>query len=360
MDSFNDKDYFTYDELNERYDFLKTLTFGKLYKELNDNNSFDSDAISYCNTIKSQLSSNPYDDDILTKFCNNVYKIIVKIKNINNEIFDGIDKEDKIYCFCLKYWLYDQIRNLGAMSLHINGLFEKWQTSIKDKIPGIMSVPCTFRELSWNEYNKLKSIYAFILLYYKNISSFNKKQNVPCKYLNFFGKGLKAYYESINECSKGKRDDNYCKEFLEFQEIYKLDKIFWKNSTYNTVYNYSEDNTDDCPLVIESVQNPILIKYKEKNNILYLSDQPIDSLNGSIISGSSAAGATVGISAFLFYLFKFTNIRSLFGRGKQKDDTMFLNVGEGTHNFAFPISEQEQANFENSEYNIAYYSAANS
>ncbi|SBT57571.1 PIR Superfamily Protein [Plasmodium ovale wallikeri] len=360
MALFNDKDYFTYDELKKQYEFLETLTFGKLYKELNDNSSFDRKGKSHCDEIKSELPNHPYDDDILSKFCNNLYKIIVKIKNLNNDIFNGIDKKDKIYCFCLKYWLYDQIRNLDAKGLNINDLFEKWQSSIKSKITGIMSVPCTFRELSWNEYNKLKSIYAFVLLYYNNINAIDDKKFVLCKYLNYFGKGLKAYYESLSECSKGKRDDNYCKEFNEYKELYKLDKVFWKNSTYNTKFIYDADSTDDCPLVIQSVKNPVLIKYIEENNILYLSDQPIDSLNGFIISGSSVAGATVGISAFLFYLFKFTNIRSLFGRGKQTDDTMFLNVDEGSHNFSFPISEQEQANFGNSEYNIAYYSAGNS
>ncbi|SBT73639.1 Plasmodium vivax Vir protein, putative [Plasmodium ovale] len=360
MASFNSKDYFTYDELKEQYNFLETLTFGKLYKELNDNNSFDSDGIRYCNQIKAELSSDLYGDDIPSNFCNNLYKIIVKIKSLNNEIFVGIDKNDKMYCFTLKYWLYDQIKSNGARGLEINDLFEKWQTGIKDKIKTTISNPCTFNILTEEQYNKLKSIYAFVLLYYNNINAIDDKKFVLCKYLNYFGKGLKAYYESLSECSKGKRDDNYCKEFNEFKELYKLDKVFWKNSTYNTKFIYDADSTDDCPLVIESVKNPIRIKYIEKDNILYLSDQPIDSSKGSIISGSSAAGATVGISAFLFYLFKFTNIRSLFGLGKQTDDTMFLNVDEGSHNFSFPISEQEQANFGNSEYNIAYYSAGNS
>ncbi|SBS99686.1 PIR Superfamily Protein [Plasmodium ovale curtisi] len=359
MDSLYEE-YFSYNEIEEKYDFLKTSHFGKIYKEFNDTKLFVEEGKQYCNDLITKLSIPHNNKELIFNFCNNLYKIIVKVNDLNNSIFDEIDNDDKMYCFSLKYWLYDQLKNTGAMGLKINEHFEEWQKGIKDKINKTYSNPCTFNELEEDQYNKLKSIYAFVLFYYNNINVIHEKKFVLCKYLNYFGKGLKAYYESLSECSKGKRGDNYCKEFNEFQKIYKLNKIFWKNSTYNTGYNYSGDKTYDCPLVIESIQNPILIKYKEKKNILSLCDQPIDSLKGSIISGSSAAGATVGISAFLFYLFKFTNIRSLFGRGKQKDDTVFLNVGEGGHNFAFPISEQEQANFGNSEYNIAYYSAGNS
>ncbi|SBT30941.1 hypothetical protein POVWA1_004590 [Plasmodium ovale wallikeri] len=98
---------------------------------------------------------------------------------------------------------------------------------------------------------------------------------------------------------KEKRNNKCCKEFIEFHEIYKLDKFFWKNSTYSTGYTYSGDNIDECPLVFESIQNPILIKYKEERNMLHLSDQPIDSLKSSIISGSSTVDAIVGICTFL-------------------------------------------------------------
>ncbi|SBS91161.1 hypothetical protein POVCU2_0083130, partial [Plasmodium ovale curtisi] len=56
----------------------------------------------------------------------------------------------------------------------------------------------------------------------------------------------------------------------------------------------------------------------------------------------------------------FTNIRSLFGQGKQHDNTMFLNVDEGRNEFTFPISDLNNTNFGNNQYNISYLSADNS
>ncbi|SBT30940.1 PIR Superfamily Protein [Plasmodium ovale wallikeri] len=67
---------------------------------------------------------------------------------MNNETFNGIYNYDKIYCFDLKYWLYDQIKKHNIKVLSINNLFEEWQSSIKDKVFGIRSAPCTYRELN--------------------------------------------------------------------------------------------------------------------------------------------------------------------------------------------------------------------
>ncbi|SBT84819.1 PIR protein [Plasmodium ovale] len=298
------EEYFSYNEIEEKYDFLKTSNFGKIYKEFNDKSLFEEEGKKYCTELKSKLPI-PYDEgDLIFNFCNNLHKIIVKVNNLNNGIFDGIDKDDKMYCFTLKYWLYDQLANIGARGLKINEHFEKWQKGIKDKINETYANICTFNELTEDQYNKLKSIYAFVLLYYNNINVIHETKIVPCKYLNFFGKGLKAYYKSFSECSTERENDNYCKEFNEFQKLYGLDNTHWKNSTLNTRYKYSEDSTLDCPLVIESLKDPLQLIYKEENNILYLTDKPVDIQSNSIVSASSAIGATVGISAFLLYLYK--------------------------------------------------------
>ncbi|SBT84821.1 PIR protein [Plasmodium ovale] len=326
MDSFNEE-YSSYDNLQKEVYFIFRLCV------------LITKSKKYCTELKTELQI-PHNEDLIFNFCNNLYKIIVKVKNLNNEIFEGIDKDDKMYCFTLKYWLYDQMVNIGARGLKINEHFEKWQKGIKDKINEIYSNPCTFNELTEDQYNKLKRIYAFVLLYYNNINVIREKNFVLCKYLNFFGEGLKAYYKSLSECSTEKENDNYCKEFNEFQKLYGLDNIHWKNSTLNTGYKYSEDSTLDCPLVIESSKDPLKLIYKEENNILYLTDQPVDIQSNSIVSASSAIGATVGISAFLLYLYK--------------DNIMFDNMDTDTHNFTSSTFEIGSTHFENSDYNILY------
>ncbi|SBT56863.1 PIR Superfamily Protein [Plasmodium ovale wallikeri] len=75
---------------------------------------------------------------------------------------------------------------------------------------------------------------------------------------------------------------------------------------------------------------------------------------------SSAIGATAGISLFLIYLYKFTNIGSFFGHVNQKNNTMFLNMDTEPHNLTQPTSEFENSNFESSHYDISYYLLNNS
>ncbi|SBS95130.1 PIR protein [Plasmodium ovale] len=360
MESYSDSNEFIYDELKKQYDFLKTVKFGKLYDEFNDESKYDQDFNKKCQTIKDGLSIPEIYYEILGKFCSILHRIIVKINNIQNELLEGITNNDRMHCIYLKYWLHDQLGSSGAKGMSVHKEFQTFQNNIKDQIGNNLSNPCTFRELNWNQSNKLKSIYAFILFYYSHIKDIHKKQDVPCKYLNFFGKGLKAYYDSANECSSEQKDEVYCQEFKEFQEIYKLDKLYWKNSTLNTEYNYSAESNDNCPLAIESLQNPLIISYRDKNHILYLSNEPIDFPKSTIISISSAIGTTVGISAFLLYLYKYTSLGSIFRTRMQKNNITFDNLTEEAHDFTITTSKLEHTNFENTNYKIPYYTLNNS
>ncbi|SBS95732.1 PIR Superfamily Protein [Plasmodium ovale curtisi] len=360
MDGFHDTEYFTYDDLKGVFPFLETTNFGKIYHEFNEIDEYDELGKAYCNEIKDSLPISNIPEDIPYNFCNIIYKISVKINEIQNEVFNEIEKNDKIYCFCLKYWLYDQINTFTPKGSKMDKQFQSWKDQIEEKVSGKLRIPCTFNELTWDKYNKLKSIYAFILLYYKNINTFHEKNNVFCKYLNFFGKGLKAYYESIHECSNEKKDEIYCKEFNEFQKIYKLDKIYWENSKFNTEYIYVPESKDNCPLEVESLQSPLIISYKDKKNILYLSNKPIDFQKSTIIPTSSAIGAGVGISAFLLYLYKYTSLGSLFGTQMQRNNINFDNMAEETNDFTIPASKLEHTHFENTNYKISYSTLKNS
>ncbi|SBS92199.1 PIR Superfamily Protein [Plasmodium ovale curtisi] len=351
---------FTYGDLEKKYSFLKELKFGKLYDEFIDESKFDEDGKRYCKQIEASLQVDSYNEELLLSFCNILYKIIVHVNGISNDHFDRIPENDKMYCVSLKYWLYDQIGDIGAINLGTSYIFENYQNNIKSKVKKLVQNPCTFSELKWEEIDKLRSIYAFILIFYNNVNTFYREINIPCKYMNYFGKGLKAYYESISECSNEKERGNYCKEFSEFEKIYRLSNIYWGTSTVDEKYSYAENSSEQCALNIESHNEPLHLTYWYDKEKLHLSNQPIDFQKSTIISASSALGATAGISAFLLYLFKFTNIRSLFGQGKQQDNTMFLNVDEGNHDFTFPISDSKHTNFGNNQYNISYLSVDNS
>ncbi|SBT55484.1 PIR Superfamily Protein [Plasmodium ovale wallikeri] len=149
-----------------------------------------------------------------------------------------------------------------------------------------------------------------------NIDAFNENKIIECKYMDYIGKGLKEYHDTLKRCSEKTEQSNYCKDFNELNEIYKEDYIYWKNSTSDYKYIYNEEDT---------------------------------------VNSSSAIGATTGISLFLIYLYKFTNIGSFFDHVNEKNNTMFLNMDTEQHNLTQPNPEFENSNFESSRYDISYY-----
>ncbi|SBT73706.1 PIR protein [Plasmodium ovale] len=339
------RDDFSYKEFKGKHKFLETLEFGKIFELFNNKIIQDHESKQNCNANKDQLSIPDYYNEIPLNFCIILYNILANAKGWQNDFYGDITKDEKIYCISLKYWLYENIGNHEGMGISIDKLFQNWKTILVDKI---------------GEINKLRRIYAFYLIYYRNIGTFHQNKNIECKYLDYLGKGLKEYHESLIECSSKKKSDNFCKELDEFQKMYNIYNIYWKNSAFSTGYVYNEKSNENCSLEIESVQNPIRIKYKEKNNILYLSDQSMDSIKSSIISVSSAIGTTVGLSVFLLYLYKYTSFGSLFRTRTQNDNAMFNNISEEMHDFILPNSENCSKSFENSDYSVSYYSLNNS
>ncbi|SBT56726.1 PIR Superfamily Protein [Plasmodium ovale wallikeri] len=214
---------------------------------------------------------------------------------------------DKTYCISLKYWLYERIDKLDLKGQKIHNNVQQLKEMLESKINSNLSVPCAFNELEWNEHQKLRSIYAFMLIYYSNLDKFHNKL-IDCKYINYMGEGLKEYNESLKKCSTEKDLSNYCKEFNEFKEIYKEDYLHWKTSTVDKAYIYSDEDTVNCALQIESLKDIIHLSYWNKKEKIHLSNYPFDSQKSAVISASSAIGATAGISLFLIYLYKVTNL----------------------------------------------------
>ncbi|SBT51954.1 PIR Superfamily Protein [Plasmodium ovale wallikeri] len=190
--------------------------------------------------------------------------------------------------------------------------------------------------------------------------AFYKKKNIECKYMDYIGKGLKEYHDTLKICSAETEQSNYCKDFNELNEIYKEDYIYWKTSTIDIDYSYSGDDTVNCALQIESLKDPLHLSYWNKKEKLHLINYPFNSQKSAVISTSSAIGATAGISLFLIYLYKFTNIGSFFGHVNQKNNTMFLNMDTEQNNLTQPTSEFENSNFESSHYDVSYYLLNNS
>ncbi|SBT84643.1 PIR protein [Plasmodium ovale] len=353
--------HFTHNQLETNCPSLQESKFSKIYKVL-DKSCTDDDYGEYelepykCSEYKISGSD---DDviDLLKKLHRNLDKIHSTVNETANGHFNDPPNDEKEYCLYLKYWFYYELVTKEDYKSQISNIFEKWKQYTRGKEANDPLKHCTFHEITFDEIKKLKSIYTFRLIFYNNIEDFNNNSDIECRYMDYFGKGLKEYYQSTNDCSREQPKNNYCKEFNEFRDIYEKDNVYFQRSSSYHNYVADENNKSQCALVIESLKNPLSLTYKKSYDRWHLSDQPIDSLKGSIISGTSAVGATVGISSFLLYLFK---IRSLFGPGKHMDNTMFLNVKEGSHDFTFPMLESKHSDSGYNEYKISYYSSDNS
>ncbi|SBT58963.1 PIR Superfamily Protein [Plasmodium ovale wallikeri] len=294
---------FSYDEFKKQYKFLDNSKFGIYYDEFKDETEYYGNPLIYCTEIKRTISS-PHDENLILKFFHNLYKINVKINGLQDHLFNELPETDKTYCSSLKYWLYEEIGKMDPKGQEIDKNFQKLKELLDSKIQGKLSVPCTFNELKWDEHQKLKSIYAFLLIYYSNIDAFNEYKNIECKYMDYLGKGLKEYHDTLKRCSEKTKQSNYCKEFNELNEIYKEDYIHWKTSTADNEYIYYGDDTVNCALQIESLKDPLHLSYWNKKEKLHLINYPFNSQKSAVISTSSAIGATAGISLFLIYLYK--------------------------------------------------------
>ncbi|SBT55639.1 PIR Superfamily Protein [Plasmodium ovale wallikeri] len=345
--------------IDEIHNILENLVFDKIYKRFNEEYKVDDTAAQKCNKIKDELSIHDENEELILNFCKILYKLIVKSNGWQNDDYEEIPEENEMYCLHLKYWLYENVENGSQKGLNIGTDFQNWKDKLENQISANLKYPCTFNELSWSDISKIRSIYAFILIYYSNLQAFNKNKQIKCKYMDYLGKGLKEYHESINICSGKNEQEKYCKEFKEFQKIYKEDKLYWRTSKADREYKYEEDNTYACSLNIETLDNPLHLTYWHDKEKLHLSNQVIDFQKSTIISASSAIGATVGISAFLLYLYKNTSLGSLFRVRAQKDNMILNDMDEGTHSLILP-TQYENSSFENSDYKITYYSLNNS
>ncbi|SBS99221.1 PIR Superfamily Protein, partial [Plasmodium ovale curtisi] len=237
-----DSDKFSFEEFKKIYDFLNSESFTKIYQIFNDDKDIDNTDKKHCEEIKGELSIPKGDEDLILHFCNNLYKIIAAYNNWENERFENISENNKNYCIYLKYWLYEKTENNDIRGFDIDENFQKWKDKLEEELKN-KKYPCKFNKLNCSERDKMRSIYTFVLIYYRNIDKFHKNENIYCKYLDYMGKGLKQYYDSLIKCSKKEAQDNYCEEFNEFQKTFMGDNIYLSTTEDYLDYKFKDGET---------------------------------------------------------------------------------------------------------------------
>ncbi|SBT52591.1 PIR Superfamily Protein [Plasmodium ovale wallikeri] len=359
-DLSSDSDKFNYEDFKKTNNFLENSKFEKIYNEFNKEPTLIGHAKTYCEQIKEELSFTALYEEFRTAVCNNIYKIIGILNDWDNVTFDEFPKDGQMYCIYLKNWIYEKIENKYLLESRNIKIFQDIKDRLEKKSRCQKSFPCTFYALDWNDMIKLRKIYTFALIYYSNLHKFHKEKSIECKYLNYMGKGLKEYYDSTRNCSRKGKEDPFCNELKEFQNNYMLDDLHLTLSTEDIDYQFNGEEKARCPLEIISLENPFKLLYKERKNRWYLGDEPTYFHKSTIISASSVIGTTVGVSAFLLYLYKHTYLGSLFRTRMQNHNSLFDNMDTESHNFTLPTSEYDHKHFENNDYNMQYYSLNNS
>ncbi|SBT57935.1 unspecified product [Plasmodium ovale wallikeri] len=75
-----------------------------------------------------------YDENLILKFCHNLYKINVKVNGLQDHLFNYLSKNDKTYCTSLKYWLCEEIGKMDPKGQEINENFQKLKEMLDNRI----------------------------------------------------------------------------------------------------------------------------------------------------------------------------------------------------------------------------------
>ncbi|SCA60521.1 VIR protein [Plasmodium vivax] len=352
----NDEDY-SLDKIKESHNFIDNSVFYKIYKEFDvpcKSIKYNSDASCPSNNLINPAFSEKV-INLLKELYSNLYRVYFTSKNKTNYYFDDdyTTEVKKIGCICLKYWLYHQIVSKGLNESEIKDLFEGYTQYINGKIDNDNNY-CNFNELSLNQINTFKNIYAFYAILYDNTNNIETCDSENCKYMNYFGKGLDDFFNSIKKCSIDPSNNNYCNQFNEF-----INKYMVGNEHAGISINYEPTmSTDNTPgkylLSSEKYSNETLYIYLKDEKLLnfFKTSYFLSNKNTSTIAGTTVVGSAVGLSSIFYYLYKFTPFGKTLRKGKGEN---IVNIDEEEHNDLLYTEDTEQTPFKKRDYHIAYH-----
>ncbi|KMZ88680.1 hypothetical protein PVBG_06087 [Plasmodium vivax Brazil I] len=283
-----DKDYIL-EEIKDKYNVIGKLKFYEIYKvfdKLCTDSDFNDDNVSCYNY--SAESSNVI--GILKNLYSNLYRIYDTTQNLNETYFgNNYSEDEKMFYISLKYWLYDQIIIKGLQEKEIEEIFTGLENHIKTKIIETFKNSCVFNKLTLDEIKRLKNIYALYTVLYENNEEFETCNNNTCMYLEYFGKGLDEFINSINSCSK------LCKENNQYAKIY--------------IYEYNMQGTkeDTRKYLLYSEENnnkPLYIYLNDEKLLNFVKTSNFLSNKKTTIAATSVVGSAIGLSSIFYYIYK--------------------------------------------------------
>ncbi|SBT73584.1 hypothetical protein, conserved [Plasmodium ovale] len=280
----------------------------------------------YCSTVSGKLSV----------FKQKLIKILKGDEADLNDFFPerNIEDTDKL-CICLKQWFYNEVIKDAKEQTNGYKLLKTCNSNINDKINGVTSNLCIFRNLNFREMVKIKTIFDFYLFYYKKLQDFtvNKKPN---KYPKYFRKGFYEHCNSIIHCLNSTSNGEYCKEFKEYHTKYNALKVFLESLLSYKEKVDGSDCTNGCVLSESLLKGKYFLELRGE----------IEKIKSRYRSNNSL---TTGITIIPSELW--SRIRKL--KNKETD----TNVYDETESNSLFTSENQENSFKNKGYVISYNSA---
>ncbi|KMZ83443.1 hypothetical protein PVBG_06221 [Plasmodium vivax Brazil I] len=300
-------DAFTLDKINENYPFISNSDANYIYNELGKPCKKNNNSDSCYPESKVEGDHNPEIEKILKDYYSSLYKITSAAEGHTNDYYDQdkFDEIKKMGVIYLKYWLYDKILKTYTGDSNIEKIFQGLKNYIEPKIEKKYSNYCKINELTLSEIKSMKKLYALYTIFYGNTNNPGSCIGDQCKYMDYFGEGLDEFISSINKCSSEESTGNYCKEFEEFLNICKDEKLNAGITVHEESTKGKADGDKKYLLFSEKYNDQTLYIYlRNKEMLNFLKTSNFLSNKSTTIAATSVVGSAVGLSSIFYYFYK--------------------------------------------------------
>ncbi|SBT74221.1 PIR protein [Plasmodium ovale] len=288
----------------------------------------------YCGSVVNKL------DELKIK----LIKILEGLEEGSNVIFsDGNVVDVKKQCICLKQWFYNEIIRDVKQQTNLYKFLKKCNSDIKDKMNGITSNICTFRNLNFREILSIKTIIDFYLFYYKRIKDYTLYEK-PHPHAKYFRTGFYEHCNGIIECLNSTSSGEYCEEFKEYHNNYNAFRIYLESLTSYKEKVDGSDCTNGCVLGESLLKGKYLLELKEE-------------IKRIKSKHSSPNYSTIAITLIFLVIGTITPSELWSRIRKLMNKEAHINVDDETEDKSLFTSENQENTFKNKRYTISYKSA---
>ncbi|SCA60768.1 VIR protein [Plasmodium vivax] len=287
---------------------------------------------------------------------------ILKRTKLQNDIYiKGMNLGSYDPCLYYKYWFYYKIINSNLKTDDIEVLMYIWNENIRGIYRNIWEKWCKFYAKSLDDVKIMKLLYDHIFIFKDENNNPNLIEKIKkCEFCNHLKEYIKQIFgDKTITCSDLSpyaicmEYNNHLKEFFKLDEINNLSCEGSENdSHYPSQVNSHEQVIEEGKTNMEDGATELQISEKNSPAIT----QPEKAQNNNLSTNNTIIGTSIlGVSSFLFLLYKFTSLGSLIRRRKKGINGVMKKYQEGnTDVLLLQNSEGTNINYDNNQYNLAY------